>query len=200
MKRIISLLISLIIIITAFCSCAPEGTEFVGVIQGGYNNYITVSTLDERVDFYDADIIVNVAELDFKPEIGRSIKITIKERGTNEFNTVTIVPHKVELIEYKVNEIDHKKAQELISSGATPVDARSLDEYNMGHIKNAVCLTYKTMEKHYKTALPNKNATLVVYARSEETALLTARHLIAFGYTKVYSMGSVTGYPENLVV
>ena len=191
MKKLLSLALVLIMVLALFVGCNEQKVEFCGVIMGGYTNYFTVSTLDEAVDFYDANVSVDVSSLDFKVEYGRSVKITIKKRELDEFGEVKIIPEKVELIEYKVQTVDEAAAIELFNNGAIPVDARSKDEFDMGHIKNAVCLTFKTMEKNYKTVLPNKDTPVVVYARSQETATLTAQHLICFGYTKVYNLGKI---------
>lgn len=200
MKKLLSFLITLVIVLSLFAGCAPNYTEFCGVIMGGYSNYITISTLDERVDFYDANISVDVSTLNFKVEYGRAVRVTIKSRETDEFGEVKIIPAGVELIEYEVKYIDEAEALELFNNGAIPVDARSKDEFEMGHIPSAVCLTFKNMEKNYKTVLPNKDTPVVVYARSEETAKLTAQHLICFGYTKVYSLGKIDKYTKELEI
>lgn len=199
MKKAVSILISLILVITVFSGCSTsEGTEFFGIVIGSYKDYISVTTLDERVDFYDANIVVNLQSLNFKVANGDILQITIKSRGVDDFEVVKIEPESVKKIDNNAKKVDNAEAKKLINNGAVIVDARSLDEYNMGHIKNAVCLTYKTMEKNYKTLLTNKDAEILVYAGSEETALLTARHLICFGFKNVYTLGSINNYNEEL--
>ena len=199
MKRFLSLILSLLIMICAFCSCKKyDGTEFTAVMIGGYKDYISVTTLDDSVDFYDANISVNVSELPFKIEQGRAVKVKIKYRDFDEFGEVKITPESVELIPEKVQSITPQEALEM--ENALLVDARSRDEYEMGHIENSVLLTYKTMEKNYKKLLTDKNQKIIVYAGSKETASLTANHLIAFGYKNVYCLGDIDDFEYDLVV
>lgn len=200
MKKLLSICLIVLIMLSSLCSCKKyDGTEFNAVIIGGYKDYFSVTTLDDRVDFFDANITINLNELPFKIEKGRAVSIKIKYRELDEFGEVKITPESVNLIEEKVQKITPQEL-ESIKNEAVFVDARSRDEYNLGHIKNAVSLTYKTMEQNYKKALPNKDAKIIVYAGSEETAELTASHLIAFGYKKVYSLGNINNYEFELVV
>ena len=200
MKKLLSICLIILVMLTCFCSCKKyDGTEFNAVMIGGYIDYVSVTTLDDRVDFYDANIAINTNELGFEIQKGRAVKIKIKYRDFDEFGAVKITPESVELIPEKVQSITPKEALS-IKNEVLFVDARSRDEYEMGHIENSVLLTYKTMEKNYKKLLTNKNAKLVVYAGSEETASLTASHLIAFGYKNVYCLGDIDNYKYDLVV
>ena len=200
MKKLLSIFLVVLLMLSFLCSCKKyDGTEFNAVMIGGYQDYISVTTLDENVDFYDANIIVKVSELGFKIEKGRAVRIKIKYRELDEFGEVKITPENVELIDVKVQKITQQEL-EGIKNEAVFVDVRSRDEYNLGHIENAVSLTYKTMEQNYKKALPNKDAKIIVYAGSKETASLAACHLVAFGYTKVYCLGNINDYKFDFVV
>lgn len=200
MKKLLSLSLALLIVVLSLTACdSYKNKEFYGIVIGSYKDYISVTTLDENVDFYDANIVVNVSSLDFKVKNGQILKIVIDRRGKDDFGSVQITPQSVKLYENQPKTITVDEAYDLINS-ATFVDARSRDEFNLGHIENAVCLTYKTMEKNYKKALPNKEAKIIVYAGSKETAQLTASHLTAFGYKNVYCMGDIDNYEFNLVV
>ena len=199
MKKLLSRILVLLIILGCFCSCKTyNGTEFNAVMIGGYKDYFSVTTLDSNVDFYDANISVNVSELGFKIKQGDVVKIKIQYRDLDEFGVVKITPESVELLEHQVQTITPQEAEN-IKNDALFVDARSQDEYNMGHIENAVCLTYKTLEKNYEKLLVNKEQKIIVYAGSEETASLTASHLIAFGYKNVYCLGNINDYKYDLV-
>ena len=190
MKKLLSICLVILVMLTCLCSCKKYvGTEFNAVMIGGYIDYVSVTTLDDRVDFYDANIAINTNELGF----------AIEYRDFDEFGVVKITPESVELIEEQVQSITPQEAYNL-KNEVLFVDARSRDEYEMGHIENSVLLTYKTMEKNYKKLLTNKNAKLVVYAGSEETASLTASHLIAFGYKNVYCLGDIDNYKYAFVV
>ena len=200
MKKLLSICLAVLLMLLFLCSCKKyDGTEFNAVMIGGYQDYISVTTLDENVDFYDANIIVKVSELGFKIEKGHAVRIKIKYRELDEFGEVKITPENVELIDVKVQKITQQEL-EGIKNEAVFVDVRSRDEYNLGHIENAVSLTYKTMEQNYKKALPNKDAKIIVYAGSKETASLAACHLVAFGYTKVYCLGNINDYKFDFVV
>ena len=200
MKKLLSICLIVLIMLSFVCSCKKyDGTEFNAVIIGGYKDYFSVTTLDDRVDFFDANITINLKELPFKIEKGRAVSIKIKYRELDEFGEVKITPENVELIDVKVQKITQQELED-IKNEAVFVDSRSRDEYNLGHIKNAVSLTYKTMEQNYKKVLPNKDAKIIVYAGSEETASLAASHLVAFGYKKVYCLGNINDYKFDFVV
>lgn len=200
MKKLLSICLAVLLMLLFLCSCKKyDGTEFNAVMIGGYQDYISVTTLDENVDFYDANIIVKVSELGFKIEKGRAVRIKIKYRELDEFGEVKITPENVELIDVKVQKITQHELEN-IKNEAVFVDVRSRDEYNLGHIANAVSLTYKTMEQNYKKALPNKDAKIIVYAGSKDTASLAASHLVAFGYKKVYCLGNINDYKFDFVV
>ena len=167
MKKLLSIILVLLIILGC-CSCKTyDGTEFNAVMIGGYKDYFSVTTLDSDVDFYDANISVNVSELGFKIKQGDVVKIKIQYRDLDEFGVVKITPESVELLEHQAQTITPQEAEN-IKNEALFVDARSQDEYNMGHIENAVCLTYKTMEKNYEKLLLNKEQKIIIDYTSKE--------------------------------
>lgn len=199
MKKLLSVIISLAVLVVCFASCGKESGEFNGIVIGSYKDYISVTTLDDRVDFYDANISINVSSLDFKVKNGQVITVKYKDRGSDDFDEVKLTPESVTLMEYQTKSITVEEAYN-IKDTALFIDARSKDEYDMGHIENALCLTYKTMEKNYKELLTDTNKKLIVYAGSEETAALTAGHLIAFGYKEVYVLGDIDKWTYELAV
>ena len=192
MKKILSVLIGLIFIMLSFFGCSSKKTEFTGFIVGHYKDYVSVSTLDDRVDFYDCNI--DVTDIDFKAVTGRSVKIVIKSRSLDDFNVVKIVPESIELIKYKYKNISLSSGNELIKKGATVVDCRSQDEYKLGHIKGARCLPPEKLEKFYKVVLKNKQDPIVLYSDNAKRSELCAKYLISFGYKKVYNMGSIKNW------
>ena len=63
------------------------------------------------------------------------------------------------------------------------VDVRSLEEYNEGHIPNAISIPLETIENEAETKLKNKDDLILVYCRSGRRSREAALRLIEKGYT-----------------
>ena len=80
------------------------------------------------------------------------------------------------------------------------VDVRTPEEYAAGHIASSLNLPYGTMtEESCRAALPRRDAPIVLYCASGIRSAKAAALLAGWGYTGVYDMGGVSGYPDPLV-
>ena len=77
------------------------------------------------------------------------------------------------------------------AGGVTVVDVRSAAEYAMGHVPGAALVPLDTLAAQAKTALPDLDATLLVYCRSGNRSGAAAKMLKDLGYTKVYDFGGI---------
>ena len=92
--------------------------------------------------------------------------------------------------------INAEEAYEMMASQeVVVVDVRTREEYDGGHIENAVLVPNESIGSEMPEALPDKEATLLVYCRSKDAA----QKLLALGYQNVYDFGGVIDWPYELV-
>ena len=84
------------------------------------------------------------------------------------------------------------------AGGVTVVDVRSAAEYAMGHVPGAALVPLDTLAAQAKTALPDLDATLLVYCRSGNRSGAAAKMLKDLGYTKVYDFGGIMDWPYEV--
>ncbi len=96
------------------------------------------------------------------------------------------------------SEVNTTQLKQLISTtpGLTIVDARTPEHDNGQRIEGAIFLPYTSEEKIIKTALPKKDAPIVVYCWSVRCPMsqYMVDRLVSLGYTKLYK------YPDGLSV
>lgn len=76
---------------------------------------------------------------------------------------------------------------------------RTREEYDGGHIENAVLVPNESIGSEMPETLPDKEATLLVYCRSGRRSKDAAQKLLALGYQSVYDFGGVIDWPYELV-
>ena len=112
-----------------------------------------------------------------------------------EPNTAEDVPDKAEY-----HKISGEEAYEMMASQeVVVVDVRTREEYDGGHIENAVLVPNESIGSEMPEALPDKEATLLVYCRSGRRSKDAAQKLLALGYQNVYDFGGVIDWPYELV-
>lgn len=82
------------------------------------------------------------------------------------------------------------------------LDVRSSEEYNAGHIPNAVLLPVEQIEAKSDAiarVLPDKQAEIFVYCRSGKRSSLAAHALVDLGYTNIYDIGGIMDWPYDIV-
>ena len=100
--------------------------------------------------------------------------------------------------EYK--KITSDEAKNIMSTQkAIVVDVRSLEEYNEGHIPNAISVPLETIENEAETKLKNKDDLILVYCRSGRRSREAALRLIEKGYTNVIDFGGIKDWNGEVV-
>ena len=100
--------------------------------------------------------------------------------------------------EYK--KITSDEAKNIMSTqSAIVVDVRSLEEYNEGHIPNAISVPLETIENEAEAKLKNKNDLILVYCRSGRRSREAALKLIEKGYTNVIDFGGIQDWNGEVV-
>ena len=98
------------------------------------------------------------------------------------------------------HKISAEEAYEMMASQeVVVVDVRTREEYDGGHIENAVLVPNESIGSEMPDALPDKEATLLVYCRSGRRSKDAAQKLLALGYQSVYDFGGVIDWPYELV-
>ena len=96
--------------------------------------------------------------------------------------------------------ISAEEAYEMMASQeVVVVDVRTQEEYDGGHIENAVLVPNESIVSEMPEAPPDKEATLLVYCRSGRRSKDAAEKLLALGYQSVYDFGGVIDWPYELV-
>ena len=96
--------------------------------------------------------------------------------------------------------ITAEEAYEMMASQeVVVVDVRTREEYDGGHIENAVLVPNESIGSEMPEALPDKEATLLIYCRSGRRSKDAAQKLLALGYQNVYDFGGVIDWPYELM-
>lgn len=97
--------------------------------------------------------------------------------------------------------ISAKKAIEMMrtSPDCQIVDVRTREEFDTGHIEDAMNIPSETIGTEIFRELPDKNQVLILCCRSGNRSEEAADKLVNLGYTNVYDIGSLKNWPYNLV-
>ena len=79
------------------------------------------------------------------------------------------------------------------------LDVRTQEEYDDGHIPNAVLLPVDDIGAKAGAALPDRDRTIVVYCRSGARSERAARELIALGYKRVLDLGGIIDWTGEII-
>ena len=100
--------------------------------------------------------------------------------------------------EYKKITLDEAKKM-METQKVIVVDVRTLEEYNEGHIPNAISVPLETIENEAETKLKNKDDLILVYCRSGRRSREAALKLIEKGYTNVIDFGGIQDWNGEVV-
>jgi len=97
----------------------------------------------------------------------------------------------------KITSDEAKKMME--TQKAIVVDVRTLEEYNEGHIPNAISVPLETIENEAEAKLKNKDDLILVYCRSGRRSREAALKLIEKEYTNVIDFGGIKDWNGEVV-
>ena len=98
------------------------------------------------------------------------------------------------------HKLSAEEAYEMMTSQeVVVVDVRTREEYDGGHIENAVLVPNESIGSEMPEALPDKEATLLIYCRSGRRSKQAAEKLLKLGYQNIYDFGGVIDWPYELV-
>ena len=79
------------------------------------------------------------------------------------------------------------------------VDVRRPDEFNEGHIQDAINIPNEEITDSMPPALPDKNQMILIYCRSGNRSKEAAQKLADMGYTNVYEFGGINTWEGEIV-
>ena len=98
-------------------------------------------------------------------------------------------------------QITQEQAMEMMQSndGHVIVDVRRQDEYDSGHIPDALLIPNETIVSTPPEALPDLNQVILIYCRSGNRSKQAAEKLAAMGYTRIYEFGGINTWPGDII-
>ena len=113
--------------------------------------------------------------------------------------TSIIIAEKGEKTMYQ--QITPEEAKKIMDSGEEHIilDTREQDEFDEGHIPNAILIPYTEIENKAEEMLPDKDAQILVYCRSGRRSKIASESLAKLGYTNVKEFGGIIDWPYEVV-
>lgn len=108
-------------------------------------------------------------------------------------------PDMVRTPEYK--QIDQETAKEMMAQddGHIIVDVRRKDEFDAGHIPEAICIPNESIDTVPPEELPDMEQVILVYCRSGRRSKEAAQKLADMGYWNVYEFGGIIDWTGETV-
>ncbi|MGA8221826.1 MAG: rhodanese-like domain-containing protein [Candidatus Acidiferrales bacterium] len=100
----------------------------------------------------------------------------------------------------RIKEEDYRDIKKKLDAGEKMilVDTREDNEWARGHVPNAIHLSKGVIERDIEAAIPDKEATIVLYCGGGYRSALAADNLQKMGYRNVISMdGGWRGWTES---
>ena len=100
-----------------------------------------------------------------------------------------------------ITKLNFQQAHAMLTEDPKPVliDVREEPEYLTGHALDAELLPVDEItEETASMLIPAKDSTVLVYCRTGRRSARAAKLLDALGYTAVYDMGGLVGWPYGL--
>jgi molybdopterin/thiamine biosynthesis adenylyltransferase/rhodanese-related sulfurtransferase len=102
----------------------------------------------------------------------------------------------LEQVKAEISEVDARGAQAL--DGAAWIDVREQDEWQEGHIPGARHVPRGFLESRIESAVPDKDAQVVLYCAAGNRSAFAAKTLSELGYANVHSLiGGFTDWKRN---
>jgi molybdopterin/thiamine biosynthesis adenylyltransferase/rhodanese-related sulfurtransferase len=99
-------------------------------------------------------------------------------------------------VKAEISEVDAREAQE--AEGAVWIDVRRHDEWEQGHLPNALHIPRGSLESRIESRVPDRQTPIVLYCATGERSAFGAKSLAELGYEQVVSLaGGFTDWKRN---
>ena len=89
---------------------------------------------------------------------------------------------------YCEKQINNKQLEKMVKDGAILLDVRSKQEFEEGHLDNALSLPVYEIKRRCDELLPQKSQTIIVYCSTGYRSQKAQKQLKKLGYEKVYNL------------
>ena len=79
------------------------------------------------------------------------------------------------------------------------LDVRTWEEYEAGHIPNAICIPNETITTEPLADLSDLDQLILIYCRSGNRSKQAARKMVQAGYTNIVEFGGIIDWPGAIV-
>lgn len=93
--------------------------------------------------------------------------------------------------------ISSEKAFKMMNDDVIILDVREKEEYNNGHIKNALNIPLDNIISEEIDI--DKNKTILVYCQSGNRSKTASSKLASLGYENIYNFGGINDWPYEVV-
>ena len=106
-----------------------------------------------------------------------------------------------EMINMTYEQISQDEAKRIMDteSDYIIIDARTQEEFNEGHIENAILIPEYEIQEKAPELIPDKNALILVYCRSGRRSKIASEALVQLGYTNVKEFGGIIDWEYEIV-
>lgn len=96
--------------------------------------------------------------------------------------------------------ITAEKAKQIMDTEESYIilDVRTQEEYDEGHIPNAVLIPDTEIKARAEEVLTDKNQLILIYCRSGRRSKLAAEILMELGYTNIKEFGGILDWPYEV--
>ena len=85
------------------------------------------------------------------------------------------------------------------NKGYIILDVRTIEEYNEGHIPNAICIPNETIGEEVINKLPHKEQLILIYCRSGNRSKQAAQKLNKLGYKNLVEFGGIIDWKGEII-
>lgn len=98
-------------------------------------------------------------------------------------------------------QITQEKAKEMMQAddGHVIVDVRRQDEYDGGHIPEAILIPNESIDTEKPKELPDLDQVILIYCRSGRRSKEASQKLADMGYTNIYEFGGIIDWTGEVV-
>ena len=82
--------------------------------------------------------------------------------------------------------------------GYVILDTRTQEEYDDGHIPNAIVIPHDQILEKAEAVLRDKDQLILVYCRSGRRSKIAAEALVELGYTNIMEFGGILDWPYEV--
>ena len=121
------------------------------------------------------------------------------DKNAGEATTENLAENSTVSITYEQISGDEAKHIMDTESGYVIIDARTEEEFDEGHIGNAILIPEYEITDRAEAEIPEKDTLILVYCRSGRRSKIAADALVSLGYTNVKEFGGIIDWQYEII-